>query len=227
MIAMTAMTAHLHKLRAAGLALLAACALPGCAPTQFETASDNIPQPLIDRIPVVVGVHIPAEFRDKVYTEKRAGGQYSIGLGKAQSDGFLRMMQAMFTRVVLLESPADAATTDAAIRGVLEPALEDYAFVTPSDSGTDSYSASLKYTVRLYTPKGELSDSWTFTGYGSRPSSMFPGKGDDALKAATAAAMRDAAAKLVAEFKDQAIARGLLPGVTAPVATEVTLPPNP
>jgi hypothetical protein len=226
---MPAMILRARTALAAVLAMTVTVLLPACKPTQFETTSDNIPQPLIERIPVVVGVHIPAEFRDKVYSEKRSGGKYSISLGKAQSDGFMRMMQAMFTRVVVLNTPAEAATTDPEIRGVLEPVLEDYAFVTPSDSGTQSYAASLKYTVRLFSPKGELVDSWTFTGYGSRASSSFPGKGDDALKAATASAMRDAAAKLVAEFKEQAIARGLLPQTKAPVATEVPLqlPPQP
>jgi hypothetical protein len=209
---------------ASALALLALSLLAACKPTQFEANSENIPTPLIDRIPVVVGVHIPAEFREKVYAEKRSGASYSISLGKAQSDGFLRMMQAMFTRVVVLDSPAAAAATDPEIRGVLQPVLEDYAFLTPADSGNQSYAASLKYTVKLYSPKGELSDSWTFTGYGSRPASLFPGGGDDALKAATALAMRDAAAKLVAEFRDQAIARGLLPQPSAPIPTEVTPP---
>jgi hypothetical protein len=36
--------------------------------------------------------------------------------------------------------------------------------------------------------------------------------------------MRDAAAKLVAEFRDQAIARGLLPQSTPPATTEVAPP---
>jgi len=211
---------------AAGLALLLASLLAACKPTQFEANSENIPTPLIDRIPVVVGVHIPAEFREKVYTEKRSGASYSISLGKAQSDGFLRMMQAMFTRVVVLDSPAAAAATDPEIRGVLQPVLEDYAFVTPTESGTQNYAASLRYSVKLYTPGGELSDSWTFTGYGTQPGSLFPGKGDTALKAATALAMRDAAAKLVAEFRDQAIARGLLPQPGAPIPAEV-VPPAP
>jgi hypothetical protein len=128
----------------------------------------------------------------------------------------------MFLRVVPVSAPADAARVDPEIRGVLEPVLEDYAFVTPGDSGTQSYAASLRYTIRLYSPQGELAESWTFTGYGSQAASAFPGKGDVALQAATRLAMRDAAAKLAAEFHEQAIARGLIgPGAaTAPAEVD-------
>lgn len=200
-----------------------ACA---CAPTQFETVTD-VPAPLIEKIPVVIGVYLPLEFRNKVYQEKREGGaEYEIGLGKAQSAGFMRILDAMFLRVVPVPSPADAARVDPEIRGVLEPVLEDYAFVTPADSGTQHYAASLRYTIRLYSPQGELADSWTFTGYGSQPGSAFPGKGDAALQAATRLAMRDAAAKLAAEFHEQAIARGLIEsGLPAPSA-EIVPPPQ-
>jgi len=164
-----------------------------------------------------------------VYEEKRegGGGEYSIGLGKAQAAGFMRILNAMFNRVVPVASPRDAAATDAEIRGVLEPVLEDYAFVTPADSGTSTYAASLRYTIRLYSPQGELAESWTFTGYGSQPASQFPGKGDEALAAATRLAMRDAGAKLAAEFHEQAIARGLLPSAQPGTPREVELPPPP
>lgn len=202
--------------------------LAACAPTRFETQSD-IPQPLIEQIPVVIGVHMPLEFTAKVYEEKRegGGGEYSIGLGKAQSAGFMRILNAMFKRVVPVASPRDAAATDPEIRGVLEPVLEDYAFVTPADSGTPTYAASLRYTIRLYSPQGELAESWSFTGYGAQPASQFPGKGDEALAAATRLAMRDAGAKLAAEFREQAIARGLLPSVQTGAPQEVELPPPP
>ena len=102
-------------------------------------------------------------------------------LGKAQAAGFMRILNAMFNRVVPVASPRDAAATDAEIRGVLEPVLEDYAFVTPADSGTSTYAASLRYTIRLYSPQGELTESWTFTGYGAQSASQFPGKGAEAL----------------------------------------------
>ena len=89
------------------------------------------------------------------------------------------------------------------------------------------YAASLRYTIRLYSPQGELADSWTFTGYGSQPASSFPGKGDEALAAATRSAMRDAGAKLAAEFHEQAH-RTRLAAVGAPAAPrEVELPPPP
>jgi hypothetical protein len=208
------------------VAALLVTLLAACAPTRFETQSD-IPQPLIEKIPVVVGVHMPLEFTAKVYEEKRegGGGEYSIGLGKAQSAGFMRILNAMFNRVVPVASPRDAATIDPEIRGVLEPVLEDYAFVTPADSGTPTYAASLRYTIRLYSPQGELAESWSFTGYGSQPASQFPGKGDEALAAATRLAMRDAGAKLAAEFHEQAIARGLLPALQQGGPQEVELPP--
>jgi hypothetical protein len=214
---------HSQGVLAAMLLLLA-----GCGPTQFEAQTD-IPQPLVEKIPVVVGVHLPLEFTSKVYQEKRpnGGGSYQIGLGKAQSAGFMRVLNAMFERVVPVSSPQAAAATDPAIRGVLEPVLEDFAFVTPVDSGTQTYAASLRYTIRLYSPQGELADSWTFTGYGSQPAGSFPGTGDDALAAATRIAMRDAGAKLAAEFREQAIARGLVPSAAPSAPREVELPTPP
>jgi hypothetical protein len=207
----------------AGLALVVAAA---CSPTRFETATD-VPPPLIEKIPITIGTHLPLEFREKVYEEKRSGGggEYTIGLGKAQSAGFMRILEAMFQKVVVVSSVTNAAREDASIRGVLQPVLEDYAFVTPADSGTQVYAASLRYTIRLYSPQGELADSWTFTGYGSQPASAFPGKGDDALKSATRLALRDAAAKLAAEFREQAIARGLVSPGAAPMPREVMAPP--
>lgn len=209
-------------------AVAAALLLAACAPTRFETAVD-IPQPLIEKIPVVVGVHLPPDFTTRVYEEKRqdGGGEYSIGLGKAQTAGFLRILNAMFLRVVPVASPAAGAATDPDIRGVLEPVLEDFAFVTPVDSGTPMYAASLRYTIRLYSPAGALADSWTFTGYGAQPASSFPGKGDEALAAATRSAMRDAGAKLAAEFHEQAIARGLLPSARPAVPQELEVPAPP
>ena len=61
----------------AGMVFMAACVAVGlaaCSPTRFETTSD-IPPPLIDKIPVVIGVHLPLEFRDVTQDEVRSADE--------------------------------------------------------------------------------------------------------------------------------------------------------
>jgi hypothetical protein len=208
-------------------ALLAGALLAGCGTTQFEP-QPSIPAPLITKIPAVVGLYIAPEFRDKVYAEKRDGGNYSIAIGKAQAEGFTRLMDAMFERVVPVAATDAGARTDPQIRGVIEPVLEDFAFVTPMDSGSDVYAVSLKYRITGYKPGGEVIDSWTFTGYGAAANQSMLGGGSEVLKRAVQLAMRDAAAKLATELREQAVVRGLLPEEPAPAReapVEVAPPP--
>jgi hypothetical protein len=203
--------------RAGAAALLAL--LGACGTTQFE-AQTVIPAPLITQIPIVVGVHITPEFRNQVHREERDGGDIEIAVGKAQTDGFLRLLTAMFTRAVPVPSVAEGAAIDPEMRGVFEPVLEEFSFITPADTGTSLYAVSLKYRVNAYRPSGELIDSWTFTGYGAVPSMGLPTQGKPALQRATALAMRDAGTKLAVEFREQAIVRGLIdagaPAIVAP-----------
>lgn len=197
----------------AGTVLVAVCAsllVSGCMPTRFE-AAPSIPPPLVARIPIAVGLYMPPAFATAVHEEKREGATFSIALGRAQADGFQRLMNAMFDRVVPVASTDAGARTDPEIRGVLEPVMEEFAFITPRDSGTSMYAVSIRYRINGYTPSGELRESWTFTGYGTEASSSVPMSGRPALEKATARAMRDAGARLAAEFREQAIARGLLP----------------
>ena len=202
------------------LALLAACGT-----TEFE-AKPVIPPPLVTKIPVVVGVYVPPEFSGKVHREKRNGAEYAIALGQGQADGFMRLLEALFLRAVPVPSVDAGARTDPEIRGVLEPVLEEYAFITPADSGSKLYAVSLKYRINGYDPAGRLVDSWSFTGYGAHSLEGMGTSATEALQKATALAMRDAGAKLATEFRDQAVVRGLLPAEAEQAPVEVA-PPGP
>jgi hypothetical protein len=172
-------------------------------------ARPNIPQPVITKIPVSVGLFMPLEFSSYVYKGDRYGFKWEVTMGAAQSEGVSRLFAAMFENVVPIDNIATAATTAPGIRAILEPAVEDFSFVTPRDAGTQFYAVSIKYRVSVYTPDGRLAESWPFTGYGIVPASGMTA--EKPLARATSLAMRDAAAKLVVEFRDQAIVRGLLP----------------
>lgn len=204
-----------RRLHAGGWIALAAAwmALSGCSTVRLE-ARPNIPQPVITKIPVSVGLFMPIEFSSYVYKGDRYGFKWEVTMGAAQSEGVSRLFAAMFENVVPIDNIATAATTAPGIRAILEPAMEDFSFVTPRDAGTQFYAVSIKYRVSVYTPDGRLAESWPFTGYGIVPAAGM--SAEKPLARATALAMRDAAAKLVVEFRDQAIVRGLLPDAAKP-----------
>jgi hypothetical protein len=193
------------------VALLAA--VGGCSTLRLE-ARPNIPQPVIVKIPVSVALFIPIEFSSYVFKGERYGFNWEVALGAAQSEGVSRLMTAMFEKVVAVDNVAGARQVDPGIRAILEPAVEDFSFVTPRDAGTQFYAVSIKYRVSVYTPDGRLAESWPFTGYGIVPASGM--SAEKPLARATALAMRDAGAKLVVEFREQAIIRGLLPDPARP-----------
>jgi hypothetical protein len=186
--------------------------LAGCGPVRL-VAKANIPEPLVAKIPVTVALFMPEEFKSYVHEEERWGTDWHIDLGQAQTDAVQRLFNAMFERVVIVDSLNAATQLGETVVAILEPAVEEYAFVTPRDAGSPFYAVSVKYRVNVYSPDGKLADSWGFTGYGNSPAGGL--SNTEPLQNATASAMRDAGAKLAVEFRDQAIVRGLLPDVSS------------
>ncbi|HEY0681564.1 MAG TPA: hypothetical protein VGD45_04485 [Steroidobacter sp.] len=182
--------------------------LAGCGPVKL-VASTNIPQPLVVKIPIAVALFVPTEFSSYVHKEERWSTKWHVDLGKAQTEGISRLMSAMFERVVSVESVSAGTQVPGGVTAILEPSIEEYAFVTPRDAGSPFYAVSIKYRVNVYLPDGKLADSWGFTGYGTSPSQGLSSEAP--LSTATALAMRDAGAKLAVEFREQAVMRGLLP----------------
>jgi hypothetical protein len=207
----------LMAMAVAGLVLLS-----GCGTTRL-VATTNIPPPLVVKVPVAVALHVPKDFAEFVHKEKRWSTDWAMELGKAQAEGLTRLVQAMFERVVVVDSINAGAALGQDIRAILEPSVEEYAFVTPRDAGSPFYAVSVKYRMNVYSPDGRLADSWGFTGYGTAPSEGLSSTAP--LTRATALAMRDAGAKLAVEFREQAIVRGLLPEGAVPT-TPVTPPPT-
>jgi hypothetical protein len=195
------------------LGVVALVALAGCGPVKL-VANTNIPTPLVVKIPIAVALFVPKEFSTYVHNEERWSTDWHVELGKAQTEGITRLMNAMFERVIAVDSVGAGQNAENGVRAILEPSVEEFAFVTPRDAGSPFFAVSIKYRVNVYLPNGKLADSWGFTGYGTAPAEGLSSA--PPLQTATALAMRDAGAKLAVEFREQAIVRGLLPeGATA------------
>lgn len=209
------------------LGAFALVALAGCGPVKL-IANTNIPAPLVVKMPIAVALFIPKEFSTYVHNEERWSTDWHVELGRAQSDGITRLMNSMFERVIAVESVgAGQSHAGSGVRAILEPSIEEFAFVTPRDAGSPFFAVSIKYRVNIYLPDGKLADSWGFTGYGTAPAEGLSSA--PPLQTATALAMRDAGAKLAVEFREQATVRGLLPeGATADtIAKPVSEPSAP
>jgi hypothetical protein len=189
-------------------AAFALVGLAGCGPVKL-IANTNIPTPLVVKMPIAIALFVPQEFSSYVHKEERWSTDWNIELGKTQTEGLTRLMNAMFDHVVKVDSVGAGSALGSDIRAILEPSIEEYAFVTPRDAGSPFFAVSIKYRVNVYTPEGKLADSWGFTGYGTSPAQGL--SSTPPLAAATALALRDAGAKLAVEFREQAVVRGLLP----------------
>jgi len=199
----------MRRLCAALAGAILAGLVAGCGPVKLVATAD-IPTPLISRLPFAVALYIPKEFSEYVHEEERWSTKWNVDLGAAQADGLTRLLTAMFERVERVDSINEGTQLGSDIRAILEPSIEEYAFVTPRDAGsTPFFAVSIRYRVNVYTPDGKLADSWGFTGYGTAPSQGLSSVAP--LARATSLAMRDAGAKLAVEFREQAIVRGLMP----------------
>jgi len=187
-------------------------------------AKSDIPQPLIAKIPAGVALYVPTEFSEYVHKEERSGTKWQIDIGKAQSETVTRLVNAMFEQVVPVDSVNAGATHANEIKAILEPSVEEFAFVTPRDAGSPYFAVSIKYRLNVYSPDGKLADSWGFTGYGTAQSEGIIM--DDPLIHATSLAMRDAGAKLAVEFREQPMVRDLIPNAEPAASTAAVTSPG-
>ncbi len=196
----------------------------GCGPVNVATDS-AVPVPLVDPMPIAVGIYYSEDFSKAAHSEERWGTDWKVDLGPYH----VRMAEKLFasefretTRVEDLKSlPADPP-----YRAIIEPRIEQYSFITPRDTGAKYFAVTIRYRLNVYAPNGVLADSLTFTGYGSNAS----GNGMTStgpMVLATKAAMRDAAAKFLVQFPEQDVAKKLLAGQPLIEASQVAAQSGP
>jgi len=173
--------------------------LSGCGGVQIKPEA-VLPKPLIEPLPAKVGLVIPEDMRNYAHSETRWGVDWKIDLGA----GHARLMRDIFAaEFANVEEFPDLAAAQAAsgLKAIFEPRIEQYSFVTARETNGRYYAVTIRYRLNLYTPAGELADSFTLTGYGNALAKGISSSGP--LQIASVAAMRDAAAKFLVQFPEQ------------------------
>lgn len=84
---------------------------------------------------------------------------------------------------------------------VLAPAIDEVQFSTPKQTNSDFYEVWIRYRMRLFDSTGSKRIEWPLVGYG-KASNRNSGDSTEILNAATTWALRDAAAVLAFELRD-------------------------
>lgn len=157
---------------------------------------DTFPTPLIEPLPVHVGVHFPPEFGNFSYNEKRPGpgGQdWTISIGPTQLQVFRELFTALFERLDELEAPS---SENPQLAAVIVPSVAEFQFALPADTKAKVFEIWVKYDLSVRDPQGAEIGHWQFTAYGKTPTAFLKSD-EEAIRAATIVAMRDAGASLV------------------------------
>jgi hypothetical protein len=188
---------------AAGL-LLGAC-------SQSVVVKTDFPEPLVEPLPLKVGLHYDPELTDYTYTEDLpSDATWSFTLGDVNTKLFDGAFNALFEQTIQVDDTGGTGDPYDGLNAVIEPKLEAFEFSLPRQSRSEQYSVWIRYRLNVYTPDGTLITGWPVSAYGQSDSRAF-GK-NAAMGQAAINALRDAFASIVIGFaKEPQIKAALLP----------------
>jgi hypothetical protein len=173
--------------------------LAGCGSSQVIVES-SFPSPLIEALPVSVGIMIPDELYNYVYTEDIPDQSlWTIALGDAN----VAMLEPLFKRMFRETRDVETlplAGADATLDAVIKPTLEKFEFDVPVGERDEFVEVWMQYHLTLYQPDGTTIFQWPVSGYGK---SELDRDQEDAVQRAAIVAMREVGATISTKFAQQ------------------------
>ncbi len=190
------------------LLLLAACN------SREVIVEGSFPTPLVDPVPVSVGVLFTQEFKEHELVDDATGrGEVSwrVSTGWAQVQFWSTLFPAFFQNVVFIESYEDLQAYD--VDAVLIPQVADVQYAIPLYTNVKVYEIWMRYNLALVEPEQIIDEEnatisldnmqpfaeWPLTAYGKTPTA-FMQSDIDAVNLAAVMALRDAGANFITSF---------------------------
>lgn len=181
-----------------------------CTDSVRLKVESEVPQALVQKTPLSVGVYYPPGFSDYRYTEDSdERHEWDIAIGEAQVTMFDSVLGSTFTEVNRLNAEPEPGGTGNDISIV--PGIIDMQFATPAETGFEFYEAWFRYRIALFDRDGVHEEDWDVAAYGKAPKKRFTMR-TDGLNQAIGYALRDIGAKLSTGFRRQALVARSLEG---------------
>lgn len=195
--------------------------LAGCS-SNVTMQSATIPVPLTDKIPMTIGLRMPADFYNYVHEEQVYGrDQWSIDLGDSNAALFRQLFGHMFDNVAILKAEDKPELMD--IDALIEASIDAFEFSVPAQSNTEAFAVWVRYRLKVYDRDGNLLSNWPVSAYGKSQTASV--SNSEALQRAAILAMRDAAALIIMKL-DAATGLSALSGPEPDDDAPATAPPT-
>jgi hypothetical protein len=175
--------------------------LAGCGPTQV-VVEGNFPSPLIEPLPLTLGVWYGDDFARHEFFDEAKGRQESswiVTTGTAQVEMWNTLLAGMFREVVHLDTEPGPGQSNPHIDAVLIPHVDELQYTIPAHTNIKVYEIWMRYRLELLTPDGHPIAEWTMPCYGKTPTAFLQSD-QEAVNLAAVMALRDAGANFAAHF---------------------------
>lgn len=190
--------------------------LAGCGSSQVIVEA-TFPTPLVEPLPISMGVIIPDELYNFIYTEDVPDQSlWTIALGDAN----VAMLQPLFKQMFRETRTVDALPVagGASLDGVIRPLLSKFEFDVPVGERDEFVEVWMQYQISLFEPDGTPVIDWPVSGYGK---SELTRDQEDAVQRAAIVAMREVGATISTKFAQQPQVKEWLGGIGHGTATPV------
>ena len=195
----------------AAVALALAGTLLGACAGGSVLVPTNFPVPLVEKIPLPIGIYLDQALTGYVHTEAVEGrGEWDIELGSAQRSMFDNLLAGMFIGHRFVDR-SDRRNPDVA--GVLVPSIEELQFTLPNQTRTDYHEVWIRYRFEMLDNQGNALGDWILTAYGKSHKQNHAGA-SASLRAAALGACRDVMADFALRFRS-------FPGIDAWLQNEL------
>jgi hypothetical protein len=180
--------------------LLSASSLVACGHT--VEVQEPFPDPVIEPLPLRVGLLYRPAFTEYAYTEKQTGdGTWTLRLGGANVRVFDRVFARLFAATTRVTEVATGAARNEGLDAIIEPVVTNVEFSLPVQSHTNQYAVWLRYRLDIYGQDGQLLHEWPVAAYGQSEDRGLSGA--RSMARAVELALRDAEATVATQFAQE------------------------
>ena len=189
--------------------------IAGCSSKQV-IVEGNFPEPLLDPLPITMGVIYPPAFAQHEFFDEakgRAESDWLVKTGEAQVAFWDILLRGLFQEVVHIDSWETVQSEGERIDGVLIPSIAELQYTVPTHTNVKIYEIWMRYEFRLadiaaihqqddgslsFKPDDRLAQ-WPITAYGKTPTAFLQSD-EEAVNLAAVVALRDAGAHFITTF---------------------------